>query len=107
MIQLEIIHLRSSGDPIESLAELISASIREGGEEASTLELYRRHGLETDLAVHVRRHGTPGGEGPSDLALRLAAELRAYGLVEHTVWEELTVETPSVEVPIPNTGAGR
>ncbi len=88
MIQLEIIHLRSSGEPIESLAELISASIREGGEEASTLTLYRRHGLETDLAVHVRRHGRAGGEGPSDLALRLASELRAYGLVEHTLWEE-------------------
>ena len=88
MIQLEIIHLRSSGEPVESLAELISASIREGGEEVSTLKLYRCHGLETDLAVHVCRHGTAGGEGPSDLALRLASELRAYGLVEHTVWEE-------------------
>ena len=105
MIQLEIVHLRSSGEPVESLTERIKESIREGGKEASTLTLYRRHGLETDLAVHVRRHGTPGGEGPSGPALRLAAELRAYGLVEHTVWKELTAETPSVEVPIPETGA--
>jgi len=89
MNQLEIIHLRSSGEPIESLTKLICASIPEGGEEVSTLELYRPHGLETDLAVHVRCHGTAGGEGPSDLGLRLASELRAYGLVEHTVWEEL------------------
>ena len=89
MVQLEIIHLRSSGEPVDSLAKLISASIREGGEEVSTLKLYRRHGLETDLAIHVCRHGTAAGEGPSDLALRLASELRAYGLVEHTVWEEL------------------
>ena len=89
MIRLEIIHLRSSGEPVEALTRLISESIREGTEEASTLTLYRRHGLETDIAVHVRRHGTAGGEGPSDLALRLASELRAYGLVEHTVWEEL------------------
>ena len=107
MIQLEIIHLRSSGEPVDSLTRLISASIREGADEASTLTVYRRHGLDTDLAVHVRRHGTAGGEGPSDLALRLASELRAYGLVEHTVWDELTAETPSVEVPIPDTGAGR
>ena len=89
MIQLEIIHLRSSGEPVESLTERIKESIREGGEEVSTLKLDRRHDLETDLAVHVRRYGTAGGEGPSDLALRLASELRAYGLVEHTVWEEL------------------
>ena len=97
MIQLEIIHLRSSGEPVESLTERIRQSIREGGGTTSTLELYRRHGLGTDLAVHVRRHGTAGGEGPSDLALRLASELRAYGLVEHTVWKELTTETLSVE----------
>ena len=101
MPQLEIIHLRSSGEPVESLTERIQESIREGGEEALTLTLYRRHGLETDLAVHVRRHVTAGGEGPSDLALRLASELRAYGLVEHTVWEELTADTPSVDVPMP------
>ena len=107
MTQLEIIHLRSSGEPVESLTERIKESIREGAEEASTLKLYRRHGLDTDVAVPVRRHGTAGEEGPSDLALRLASELRAYGLVEHTAWEELTAETPSVEVPLPDTGARR
>ncbi len=89
MIQLEIIHLRSSGEPVESLTKLISASIREGGEEASTLTLYRCHGLETDLAVHILSPDVAIRMGPSDLALRLASELRAYGLVEHTVWEEL------------------
>ena len=89
MIQLEIIHLRSSGEPVESLTKLISASIREGGEEASTLKLYRCHGLETDLAVHILSPDVAIKTGPSDLALRLASELRAYGLVEHTVWEEL------------------
>ena len=88
-MHLEIIHLRSSAETAESLAKLIRASIREAGEEESTLTLYRRQSLETDLAVHVCRHGTAGGETPSDLALRLASELRAYGLVEHTVWEEL------------------
>ncbi len=89
MIQLEIIHLRSSGEPIESLTERIKESIREGGKEASTLTLYRRHGLETDLAVHILSPDVAIKTGPSDLALRLASELRAYGLVEHTVWEEL------------------
>ena len=88
MIQLEIIHLRASGESIEALAERINRSIEDGGGTASTLTLYRCHGLETDLAVHVRSHGAAGVEGPSDLALRLASELRAYGLVEHTLWEE-------------------
>jgi hypothetical protein len=86
--RLEIIHLRSSGEPIESLTDRINRSIGDGSEDACTLTLYRRHGLETDLAVHVR-HRAAQGKGPSDLALRLASELRAYGLVEHTVWEAL------------------
>ena len=89
MIQLEIIHLRSSGEALESLTELISASIREAAEESSTLKLYRRHGLETDLAVHILSSDVAIKTGPTDLALRLASELRAYGLVEHTVWEEM------------------
>ena len=89
MKRLEIIHLRSSGEPVESLTERISESIRDGGDEASTLTLYRRHGLETDLAVHVLSPDDAVKTRPSDLALRLASELRAYGLVEHTVWEEL------------------
>ena len=88
MTRLEIIHLRSSGVPLETLAEGIRRSLEKGGEKASTLTLYRRQGLETDLAVHIRHQAT-GGEGPSGLALCLASELRAYGLVEHTVWEEL------------------
>ena len=88
MTRLEIIHLRSSGQPIEVLTELIKRSIAPGGEKASTLKLYRCQGLATDLAVHILRSDVAGKRGPSDLALRLASELRAYGLVEHTIWEE-------------------
>lgn len=89
MIQLEIIHLRSSGEPVESLTERIRESTREGGKEASTLVLYRQQGLDTDLAVHILSPDDAMTTGPSDLALRLASELRAFGLVEHTVWGEL------------------
>ena len=89
MIQLEIIHLRASGESIEALTERINRSIEDGGGTASTLMLYRCHGLETDLAVHILSPDVAIKTGPSDLALRLASELRAYGLVEHTVWEEL------------------
>ena len=88
MSRLEIIHLRSSGEPLAPLGERIRESI--GVESRDTeVTLYRRHGLETDLAVHIRHLGVPGREGPSGLALRLASALRAYGLVEHTLWKEL------------------
>lgn len=86
MTQLEIIHLRASGEPIDSLTDRIKKSIGKGDEGVSNLALYRCHGLDSDLAVHILRFDVE--QGPSDLALRLAAELRTYGLVEHTVWEE-------------------
>ena len=89
MSRLEIIHLRSSSEPIQSLTDRIKKSIRDGDEDASTLTLYRCHGLDTDLAVHIISADVAVKTGPSALALRLASELRTYGLVEHTVWEEL------------------
>lgn len=88
MNRLEIIHLRSSGRSLEPLGERIRESIRQEGGDGAVVTLYRRRGLETDLAVHVRPDGEPQ-KGPSNLGFRLAAALRNYGLVEHTLWEEL------------------
>ena len=88
MNQLEIIHLRSSAEPLESLGRRIRESLGTGGEQAE-FALYRRYGLETDVAVHIRHLESLGKEGPSRLGLQLASALRALGLVEHTTWEEL------------------
>ncbi len=88
MSRLEIIHLRSSGESLESLGRRIRESLGAGGEDAE-VTLYRRDGLETDVAVHIRRPGAPGGDGPSGLGLQLASALRSLGLVEHTLWDEL------------------
>jgi hypothetical protein len=76
MNALEIVHLRSSGEPIETLGERIRESIE----------------AETDVGVHIRHVKPRRGNGQSTLALRLASALRAFGLVEHTVWEEMTAE---------------
>ena len=83
MSTLEIIHLRSSGEPLDSLADRIRESIWAEGNGSQVATLYRRHGLDTDVAVHIR------SEGPSALAGHLAIALRDFGLVEHTVWEEI------------------
>ncbi len=87
MSRLEIIHLRSSGEPLAALGERIRESIRTQGESTEVVTLYRRQGLETDLAVHLRHLGG-AGDGPSALGLRLASALRSWGLVEHTLWQE-------------------
>lgn len=92
MNALEIVHLRSSGEPIETLGERIRESIEAEATDAEVVTLYRRQGLETDVGVHIRHAKPRRGNGQSTLALRLASALRAFGLVEHTVWEEMTAE---------------
>lgn len=85
---LEIIQLRSAAGVLETLCEQIDASIQTAGEAPSVVATYRRIGLETDLAIHIQRSDALDTVGPSDLGLRLAAELSAYGLVDHSLWEE-------------------
>jgi len=86
---LEIIHLRSSIEPIGALTDQIRESIWAEGHGTDVVTLYRRHGLETDIAVHIRYSGEADGARSSALAFHLAQALKAYGLVEHSVWEEM------------------
>ena len=87
--RLEIIHLRSSGEPIESLANRIRESIWSEGDQTEVVTIFRRNGLETDLTVHIRHPEAPGADVPSRLGLQLVSSLAVFGLVEHSVWEEL------------------
>jgi len=89
MSRLEIIHLRSSGEPIESLSDQIRESIWAEGEHAEVVTIFRRNGLGTDLAVHIHHPEAPGTDVPSRLGLQLVSSLAIFGLVEHSVWEEL------------------
>jgi len=89
MKTLEIVHLRSSGESLEALGELIKESIWADGNGTEVVTVYRRSGLETDIAVHIRHHQKEGGNVSNALACQLTAALRDYGIVEHTVWEEL------------------
>lgn len=89
MSRLEIVHLRSSGEPIETLGERIRDSIEAEGTDTEIVTLYRRYWLETDVAVHIRHLKPRKWNGPSALALHLAYALRVFGLVEHTVWDEM------------------
>ena len=94
MKSLEIIRLRTTMYPIDSLSAQINESIRTAEGEPVAIEIYRRTGLETDLAIHICRNGNPEKNGTSDLGLRLASELEGYGLVEHTVWLKEARDVP-------------
>ena len=90
MKKLEIIHLRSSVKQFESLRSRIAESIRAEGDPGEVVMMFRRCGLESDVAIHINHHDDPGFDGPSALGLHLAAGLKAHGLVEHTLWEALS-----------------
>ena len=87
MTILEIIQLRATREPLAPLIDEIRASTRRI-DRAEVVMMYRRVGLETDLAIHIRRTELAEGSRQSDTGLRLASALKAHGLVEHTVWEE-------------------
>jgi hypothetical protein len=90
MSRLEIVHLRLSGEPTESLSDMIRESIWAEGSSTEVVTVYRRQGLDTDVAVHIYHRESDDGDDPNTLAFNLASALRAFGLVEHSVWEEMT-----------------
>jgi len=81
---LEVILLRASGIPLAELREAIHASIGRIETDAEIVQVYRRHGLDTDMAVHIRHQDGPPGR--SRLGLSLAVSLESHGSVQHTVW---------------------
>ena len=87
MKTLEIIHLRLAGESPQTLVEAIRKSV--GSEpDPVAVRIYRHARLETDLAVHLHRDVAERNDGASDVGIRLAALLREYGMVEHSVWVE-------------------
>jgi len=81
---LEVIFLRASGIPSAELREAIHASLGSMETDAEIVQVYRRHGLDTDMAVHIRHPDGPLQR--SKLGLSLAASLECHGSVQHTVW---------------------
>ena len=88
MNTLEVIHLRSSSEPIDRLADRIRESLWNEGRDKGVFTIYRRDGLATDLAVHIR-HDRDTDRVPSRLGLSLVSALAVYGMVKHSVWHEM------------------
>jgi hypothetical protein len=87
MRRLEIIHLRLAGALPSGLLEEIRQSATTARETA-TVDLYCRENVENDVAIHLQLKPSGPGAQASDLGLRLAAALKEYGMVEHTVWRD-------------------
>lgn len=87
MNTLEIIHLRMAGESLQALVDVIRKSV--GSQPDSVdVRVYRHTKLETDLLVHLHRAMAQQSDCPCECGERLASMLRAYGMVEHSVWVE-------------------
>ena len=85
--RLEIIHLRLAGNTSASLINDIRRSVFAGAEKAA-VRFYFHETISTDLSVHIHTETKTRNVQTSRLGLRLTAELREYGMVQHTVWIE-------------------
>ena len=87
MNTLEVIHLRMAGESPQALVDVIRKSV--GSQPDSVhVRVYRHTKLETDLVVHLRQAMTQQSDCPCECGERLASMLRAYGMVEHSLWVE-------------------
>jgi len=87
----EVITVRSTGinvGPLKSaLQELVSGVLR--SDVSDSIRIYHREKIDTDYCIILCHDGEIVlGEG-SALGLRLAAALKAVGLVNHSVWVEM------------------
>lgn len=85
--QLEIIQLRLVGNAQTDLINDIRRSVL-AGTDSDNVRLYLHATVPTDLSIHIHLDSSTDKKQTSDLGVRLAAALREYGMVQHTVWIE-------------------
>ncbi len=85
---LEIIELRSVSKQHalveQDLVDLAAGADREFKPQA--IDVYRHSTVETDWSIHLHYQSEREDVCESSLGLRLAAALKEFGLVHHSVW---------------------
>lgn len=87
MKQLETIQLRLTGNAQNTLINDIRRSVLVGT-ESDKVRLYFHATVPTDLSIHIHSETNTCVRQTSDLGVRLAAALREYGMVQHSLWIE-------------------
>ncbi len=88
---LEIIELRTAESNRKLLdiqmQKLIDDVAKETG--AESIKAYFRVMLATDFSIHLFHDALEGDQNGSKLGLHLAATLKEFGLVNHSLWIEI------------------
>jgi hypothetical protein len=88
---LEIIELRSSGCKRELLEPQLKKLINEVAKETEkkAVKSYSRIMIDTDFSIHLFHDSRKVENSGSRLGLRLVSALKAFGLVNHSIWTEM------------------
>jgi hypothetical protein len=88
---LEIIELRSVGSDRELLESQLQKLINEVEKEAKkqAINVYSRVMIDTDFRIHLFHDSKIVDNRKSTLGLRLVSALKAFGLVNHSIWIEM------------------
>ena len=87
----ELITVRSTDRSVETLTpalqELMSDVVRKYGPKC--IQIYHRKRIETDFCIILSHDGGSVLNYGSQLGVRITSALRAFGLVNHSVWSEM------------------
>jgi len=88
---LEIIELRA----VESNRELLKSKLQklldqvDKGRKKQGILAYSRVLIDTDFSIHLFHDSKKMENSGSPLGLRIASALKAFGLVNHSIWIEM------------------
>ena len=88
---LEIIELRAAGNKRDVLASQLQGiiSLLEKGSSGQKIKIYTRVLVDSDYSIMLFHDSMKTGTEGSRLGLHLASALKAFGLVNHSIWNEL------------------
>jgi hypothetical protein len=91
MKYLEIIELRAAGKRSDLLTSQLQSinSLLEKEPSGHKIKIYTRELVDSDYSIMLFHDTKKTGTEGSRLGLQLASGLRSFGLVHHSIWNEL------------------
>ncbi len=88
---IEVIQLRSVGSNREFLESQLQKLMNEVERETKkqAIKSYSRVLIDTDFIIHLFHDSKKVENSGSPLGLRIASALKAFGLVNHSIWIEM------------------
>jgi hypothetical protein len=87
---LEIIEIRASGKNLESLHKQLQGLADEvnGNPMQQKAKIYTHVSIDNDLSIHLLSDSDRADANGSVLGQQIAAMLRSFGLINHSIWIE-------------------